>query len=52
MLDYIGQHDKAKHLRRTVRQVVGEGVMVTPDLGGRASTGEFTEELIRRLKSQ
>ena len=51
MLDYIELHDKAKQLRRTVRQVVGAGDVVTPDLGGRASTTEFTDELIRQLKA-
>ena len=49
MLDYMEQHDKAKRLRRTVRHVVGQGEIVTPDLGGRASTTEFTDELIRHL---
>jgi len=50
MLDYMEQHDKAKRLRRTVRHVVGQGEIVTPDLGGRASTSEFTDELVRRLE--
>ena len=49
MLDYMEQHDKAKRLRRTVRHVVGQGEIVTPDLGGRASTTEFTDELIRQI---
>ena len=52
MLDYMEQHDKAKRLRRTVRHVVGQGEIVTPDLGGRASTTEFTDELIRHLTNQ
>ena len=52
MLDYMEQHDKAKKLRRTVRHVVGQGEVVTPDLGGRASTSEFTDELIRHLTNQ
>lgn len=49
MLDHIGENEKARHLRRTVRRVVGEGRKVTPDLGGRSSTSEFTDELIRQL---
>ena len=49
MLDYMELHDKAQLLRDTVREVVGKGEVVTPDLGGRASTGEFTDELIRHL---
>ncbi len=52
MLDYMEQHDKAKQLRRAVRHVVGQGEVVTPDLGGRASTTEFTDELIRHLANQ
>ncbi|MDX1803405.1 MAG: isocitrate dehydrogenase [Alcanivorax sp.] len=49
MLDHMKIHDKARLLRRVVRRVVGEGQVVTPDLGGKASTSEFTDELIRRL---
>jgi isocitrate dehydrogenase (NAD+) len=29
--------------------VVGEGKVTTPDLGGKASTSEFTDEVIRNL---
>ena len=50
MLDHMKLHDKARLLRRTVRRVVGEGEIVTPDLGGKASTSEFTDELVRRLE--
>lgn len=49
MLDHMQLHDKARRLRRTVRRVVGEGKVVTPDLGGKAGTREFTDELIREL---
>lgn len=49
MLDYMKEYDKAKTLRRTLRRVVGEGKIVTPDLGGKASTFEFTDEIIRQL---
>ncbi|MBF5057225.1 isocitrate dehydrogenase [Alcanivorax sp. 521-1] len=49
MLEYLEMNEKAARLRTAIRHVVGEGKVVTPDLGGNASTDEFTDELIRHL---
>ncbi|MEO1901545.1 MAG: isocitrate dehydrogenase [Alcanivorax sp.] len=49
MLEYLEMNEKAERLRAAIRHVVGEGRVVTPDLGGSASTDEFTDELIKHL---
>lgn len=49
MLDYLENNEAAERLRHAVRHVIGEGKVTTPDLGGNASTGEFTDELIKNL---
>ena len=49
MLDYLDLNSEAERLRNALRTVVGEGDKVTPDLGGRSSTTEFTDEVIRKL---
>lgn len=49
MLEYLEMNDKAERLRAAIRHVIGEGKVTTPDLGGKASTDEYTDELIRRL---
>jgi isocitrate dehydrogenase (NAD+) len=49
MLDYLGLEDAAERIRHSLIQVVGAGAPVTPDLGGTATTDEFTDALIARL---
>jgi isocitrate dehydrogenase (NAD+) len=49
MLDYLGQPDQARRLRRSIRSVIGAGKTVTRDLGGSASTDEYTQALIDDL---
>ena len=48
MLEDLGQKDKAETLRRAIFAVVEEGTTTTPDIGGRASTTQFTEAVIAR----
>ena len=50
MLDHVGQQDKAKRLRDAIDAVLCEDKVRTGDLGGSATTKEFTEAIIRRIK--
>jgi isocitrate dehydrogenase (NAD+) len=49
MLDHLGQPDRAGRIRRALEAVIREGKTVTRDLGGKASTNEFTDAIIARL---
>jgi isocitrate dehydrogenase (NAD+) len=49
LLDHIGQPDRASRIRRALESVIKEGKTVTRDLGGSASTDDFTDAVIARL---
>jgi isocitrate dehydrogenase (NAD+) len=49
MLDHIGQAPVAERIRRAVDTVVCGGAARTADMGGRASTLEYTDALVRAL---
>jgi isocitrate dehydrogenase (NAD+) len=49
MLDHLGQPDRAGRIRRALESVIREGKTITRDLGGTASTNEFTDAIIARL---
>jgi isocitrate dehydrogenase (NAD+) len=49
MLHHIGEGTAAARIREAVHRVIGEGKRLTRDLGGSASTREFTEAVIRSL---
>ena len=49
MLDYLGHSDQARRLRDAIRQVIGAGHALTRDLGGQASTMQYTEALLTEL---
>ncbi|AZU47528.1 isocitrate dehydrogenase [Aeromonas hydrophila] len=49
MLEYLGMQDKAERIREAVRATIESGDRVTRDLGGSASTSEFTQSIIDRL---
>ncbi|WP_439839145.1 isocitrate dehydrogenase [Aeromonas caviae] len=49
MLEYLGMQDKAERIREAVRETIESGDRVTRDLGGTASTSEFTQAIIDRL---
>lgn len=50
MLEDLGKQDEANALRSALAKVVEEGKVITPDIGGKASTDEFTSEIIKTLK--
>lgn len=49
MLAHIGEREAGRKLQRAVESVYAEGKRLTADVGGSASTGEFTEAVIERL---
>jgi isocitrate dehydrogenase (NAD+) len=49
MLDHVGHTDKGKRIRDAVDAVLMKDNVRTGDLGGRASTREFTKAIISRL---
>ena len=49
MLLHLGEPAAAKRLRTSVERVYAEGKQLTPDVGGRASTKEFTDAVIANL---
>jgi isocitrate dehydrogenase (NAD+) len=51
MLDHIDRRDLAQKLRQAISQVINEDKIRTRDLGGSASTKEFTAAVIRRVTS-
>ena len=50
MLDHTGRQDKAKRMRDAIDQVLCEDKIRTGDLGGTASTRNFTAAIVRRLR--
>ena len=49
LLEHIGEGERAVRIRRALETVIREGKTVTRDLGGSASTDEFTDAIIARL---
>lgn len=51
MLRFLGEKVAANAVENAVRDVLAEGKTLTGDLGGKASTSEYTEAVIARLRS-
>jgi isocitrate dehydrogenase (NAD+) len=49
MLTHIGEREAGKKLQRAIEAVYAEGKRLTADVGGNASTGDFTKAVIERL---
>ncbi|HEY7058615.1 MAG TPA: isocitrate dehydrogenase (NAD(+)) [Vicinamibacterales bacterium] len=49
MLDHIGERDQASRIRSALGRVLADGHVRTRDLGGKASTSEFTAAICREL---
>ena len=49
LLDHIGESDRASRVRSALETTIREGKTVTRDLGGTASTDEFTDAIIAKL---
>ncbi len=50
LLIHLGELERAHQLQMAVEQVYREGKFLTGDVGGAASTGEFTEAVIRAVR--
>ena len=50
MLDHIGEREKAGRIRTALSAVLTEGTVRTRDLGGEASTTEFTDAVCRAVQ--
>jgi isocitrate dehydrogenase (NAD+) len=51
MLDHLNEHDAAKRLLRALELVYADGKNMTPDVGGTATTGQFTDGVIAAIKA-
>jgi isocitrate dehydrogenase (NAD+) len=49
MLEYMNDGERSLRIRNALETTIREGKVVTRDLGGRASTDEFTDAIIARL---
>ena len=49
MLEHLGDLDRARRVRKAIEQTVREGKTVTRDLGGAATTDQFTDAIIAKL---
>lgn len=49
MLDHVGRLDLSQRLRQGLEQALADSESCTPDLGGKASTSQFTDAVIARL---
>jgi isocitrate dehydrogenase (NAD+) len=49
MLDHLGDSARAQRIRRALEGTIREGTILTRDLGGTATTTEFTDAIIARL---
>ncbi len=52
MMRHLGLDEPAFRIRRAVAAVISRGEILTRDLGGTASTTEFTRELIAQLRRE
>lgn len=49
LLSHLGHHDAAKRIDDAVDSVLREGQVLTPDLGGKSTTEEVTEAVVKRI---
>ena len=49
MLDFFGEEKWGKRLIDCIEEVLSEKKVLTPDLGGKASTSEVADEIIKKL---
>jgi len=50
MLNYLGEREAARKLQFAIERTYAVGAHLTPDVGGAASTAEFTDAVIRNLE--
>jgi isocitrate dehydrogenase (NAD+) len=50
MLEHLGDHARGRRIRDAMEGVIRERKTVTRDLGGTATTAQFTDAIIARLR--
>ncbi|MEP7345414.1 MAG: isocitrate/isopropylmalate family dehydrogenase, partial [Gemmatimonadaceae bacterium] len=50
MLDYVGEQEKGDRIRAALEGTIRAGESLTGDLGGKATTGQFTDAIIARIR--
>lgn len=50
MLEFLGEDEASRGLMGAIEAVTSEGRVLTPDLGGKARTTEFTDEVLGELE--
>ena len=49
LLEHLGEREAAERLENAIRAVLGEGKVLTADLGGNAKTSEMVDAIISRI---
>jgi isocitrate dehydrogenase (NAD+) len=49
MLEYLGINEDAELINNAVEEVIREGNVQTPDLGGNHNTSDMTDAIIKKL---
>lgn len=52
MLDYLGYHDAGENVRQAINDVLKEGKTLTQDLGGSATTTQFSDAILTALHKE
>ena len=50
MLDHLGESEGAKLMVDAIEKITSKGIVLTRDLGGKASTEEMTDAIIKEIK--
>lgn len=49
MLEHVGEHQSAAAIRKAMTTALNADMVRTPDLGGKATTGDFAKAIVKRL---
>ena len=52
MLSHFGEHEAAALIEDAIEKLTAKGKVLTPDLGGNASTVQVTDALIQNIKTK
>lgn len=52
MLDYLGYQDAGESIRLAINEVLKEGKVLTQDLGGSATTTEFSDAILKKMHKE
>jgi tartrate dehydrogenase/decarboxylase/D-malate dehydrogenase len=52
LLEFFDENDASKVLMGAIEAVTAEGRVLTPDLGGKAGTREFTDEVLEKMDAK